>query len=561
MKLVRYVWWPLVLVTCIAAWWGVAYWLEPKPLWVIPEGEQVYASSYDPALKRLGVYQSSPLSNTTGQMLILEASTGNCIAKKTIRVEPWLEQGTEIDFSPRLGKHDTYWRFTQERKEDGSNELQLRCWSYLTNAEEDIVATWPIPSTKGLEPRNPMRVPMTAVWLPGEPDSFVVSHTLPTQRLIQTAATFLVPNILSTWSSDIYYWERSLVKSTVWHIDHAHRKAAITNTYLAPFAVRPLYYKERWDKDRIHHFSVQGNYTREPSLLWINGQTGKVDRQLSLKDGDRGVLNCRQSGLLFLSRLQLTEVQLNGQLALQASHRPSRTRPNNWSLDTWRPLLDPETWKPVVWPTELDAGIVGDDMILANQLDPTRMLYRSQTYDDNPQWKNTSTSKTTTHFVFLRYINGQLTLEKRWHNDEWMNCIPQVYTDQLFVQGDQPGDQRSWAMYLWEKFPSWANWYQTKIVKMGSSYVAAVDIDTGTTLWKRKGRQFDPHLPLLGNDFMLVKFSRVGTPATGFECYALPLKFYSPWWPPGVAALILLVAVCLTLRHRKSPTLPTGSPG
>jgi hypothetical protein len=560
MKLVRYVWWPLVLVTSVAAWWGVAYWLEPKPLWVIPEGEQVYVSSYDPVLKRLGVYQRFSLSDSTGQMLILDAPTGNCIAKKTIRIEPWLEQGANIDVTPRLGKNDTYWRFAQERKGDGSSELQLRCWSYLKSIEEEIIASWPIPSTKGLEESNSMRVPMTAVWLPGEPDSFVVSHTLPTHRLIQAAASFLVPNILAKWSCDVYYWERSLVKCDVWHIDHAHRSATITNTYLAPFALQPLYYQERSDKDRIHHVSVQGNYTREASLLWINGKTGKIDRQLSLKDGDRGVFDFKQSGLLFLRRQLLTEVQRNGQLAYQCNDTPSRIRPNKWTLDTWRPLLDPETWKPVAWPAELDVGIVGSDMLLANQLDPTRLLYRSQTYDDNPQWQNTNTSKTTTHFVFLRYINGQLTLEKRWHNDEWMNCIPQVYTDQLFVQGDQPGDQRSWAMYLWEKFPSWANWYQTKIVKAGSSFVAAVEIDTGTTLWKRKDREFDPHLPLLGTDFMLVKFSRVGAPATGCECYALPMKIYSPWWPPGVAALVLVIAVCLSLRHRRAPTLPTGSP-
>ncbi|MFT3880937.1 MAG: hypothetical protein QM703_14895 [Gemmatales bacterium] len=188
---------PLAFVLSLLTWWGVGYWLEPRPLWEIPfqYGKPVVEPLLEDSASRWLLASDSSKDDlrcivhqrvneqqqrpTTLNLLILDARTGRRQSQLTIR-----------DLSPEAfpGKRakmlgDSLWWFNTRHLET-EQRLELHCWQFTQGAEDRVVKSWSMPN----------HTPIHVAFAEGNCSRFMIQSTVPGElELITQAVTPLAP--------------------------------------------------------------------------------------------------------------------------------------------------------------------------------------------------------------------------------------------------------------------------------------------------------------------------------------------------------------------------------
>lgn len=553
MKLVRHAWWPLVLVTSVAAWWAMAYWLEPRPLWVIPEGDALQLLQYDSTREvLLGARQ---LNDARRQFVILNAHSGVQLHELTVPDGEYLAGGQNvIDQSPRLVGKSVWW-LAQTNNSNNSVSIELKEWKYPKEQQVRSHVHWNAGLDTESDANSIRHLPLRFAWSPHTSKVLLAYEVLPTNRIAKELMRVFNPfhvNENQQWLLDYRF---SIVLCNVWQWQEATGQFQKVNTY--PFRVSGIVnnrFRTHWSNDDSH-------YTRWPEeattthLTQTNVLTGKQTVVASLERPEVQTYHerSRAGSLLMLHRFYPDIRKVNGQTEHHMQSGPQRGGNTTWTLNEWRPLIDTVSWKQVPWPTELNPAIVGTNSLQSDIADPGSILFAVTVDRSNPFRQRSVPSSFQHEFIFLHYIDGILKLDRQLSVKSFLDCNQSILcNNQLFVQGTQGFEVSQETLHLLSRIRWIYQWYWEKWVKLNATYVAQLSVDDGRVLWKKKERVVDKHLPLLGTVRLLLRFQKMNsTTASGYECYALPMQFYSAWWPAGMAACILFVVVTMSVTKTR----------
>jgi hypothetical protein len=553
MKPLRLLYWPLVLVACVALWWSVAYWLEPRPIWEIPKGDRLHLFHHDAKRELLLGLRAIP--NANWQFNILDGRTGNVLHQLEVPPGSYLPGWHDyIDQYPRLVGASLWW-LHQTNDDDTSVTVKLNEWKFQTEQTVRIHYEWKAGRDTQQEEYSIRHYPLRFVWSPHTSKRLLVYYCLPTAQIMQETFNALNPFHVNRYWAGFLDYQQSVFRCQTWEWQPASETYQKGASYEMSPSNQAGRYPRDWTPDDKYYLLNRVDPKRSISLLRVDATTGKTNDDLDIQSPVfHAYGNLVGTSSLMLFKRHDIQVIIEDKKEVHAHRQaPTREFTNNWTINEWRPLLDTKTWKPVSWPSDITSAVLSYGHLQTDALDSSRLLFTSNSVDDNPQYQSKGL-KWPTEFIFLRYQDGRLSTEHRLTVGNIMNCSHGVLCGQLFVQGSEAYEDSDTYLTLLQKIPWLYRWYWESWVKLNGLYVALLDTDDGKRLWKKQERRFHDPLPLLGSDRLLLRINKLYDPEpTGYECYALPMKLYSPWWGPGLALGLFFLAILHRLRqhHRQ----------
>ncbi|MFO0812912.1 MAG: hypothetical protein U0796_06815 [Gemmatales bacterium] len=365
----------LALVLGIAAWLGVGWLLEPRPLWSLPFPTSHEASvpvALDQVNQRLAIQQLRlgrlPEMAITG-LAILDPRSGKTIKQNHMQVE---EMSTGHFFFLRFAMPklvgDILWRLRAVNESDATR-YELRAWPFTTDQPEQVIKTWKGP--KGMH----FQVAFTSDTQP----YLITQTTMPWELLLPAigadawtttlAATAFsrqssTPDdeqiiIMNTFSGQFFKKGLLLPQVQTWELP---AKLSDPLKLLASWSLPPL--RTSWPPACASDLSWVAFGDELTSQEWNVGK-GQVSlpRGTQLYDGRRGVLLPikRQTvtdayhidgldDVLLMTPLSLVTVPLNPETQQEKGA-------------TGQQLLDAKTALPLAWPWGRDDTVTISKML------------------------------------------------------------------------------------------------------------------------------------------------------------------------------------------------------
>jgi hypothetical protein len=551
MKSMRLLYWPLVLVSCVALWWGIAYWLEPRPIWEGKPGDNLNCCTCNGEGTLIAATRRNHLG--VDEIIVLRAKDGQTVASLPCpqgvysfhQGSPAYEQRIQL-----LGKH--VWRFFAVMHGNGQGELQFRSWDYTSSKEETIVARWPfvyeIPHTE----ISPFGTTLSVVWQ--TPSTFVVYRVLPTHLISQKFAQAFLPNSVPDCFPHFIANQLTLL-----HVEVCHWQTGTQQYEKIRTSIESIYHRyyapNQWTPDGLQLFTTKNHHTSSMATTTelvkhqlLDGQQEVIHR---FESPDYEMNNSRYAGELhFIQRLTYQEQIVAGAIQRTFRYGPFGSNPPI-PLQRWRPLIHQKTGEPVLWPSSMDESVVGQDQLIQDRRDPSRYLYLSQVTSESPYCPDHLLGMPVYCVASMRLVGNQLHLESLFKTQSWWNTNYPVVSGQMFVMTQQYSGMAPKVYEYLSTSPKLYSWWQY-FTKEGQHFVGMVSLQSGDFPWKKYQRSLQHQLPLVGKDYLLLQvIDDASMSCLNYECYALPMKLYSPWWGPGIALGLFLLAIIYRVRQSR----------
>ena len=540
----------------ILTWYGVGWWLEPKPLWIrsndylernfIPYG-------YEQDRKLLvgieyGIEQDELHNITDATLVVLDARTGKMLASLLTRDLPTLSTAAYFsNFKPQIVGDRVYRLAVKSDKQ--LDVVELRSWAYATEQAERVLHTWQIE-----------RKYWRFEWNPYHPSRFYVQQQLPSLpmylNLINPANG--LGEIGPFACMGLCHFNFAMVES--WKIDSKQD----TLHRLGQYPVPPLI-SMKWH--------VPGN---PDALLHTNNLFDGAGNQVILTDTVSG----RSQGLPFLDPKHLFDVRsvnshvtmlhrnetkittgTNGLPVIDKKYYPSPTSEVNWTFDEWRPLYDIQKRKALKWPSTFRPSMLGNDFLVEDYADRQQLLYYSQMLEDGALSQEY-------HFHLMSQEANELKLCSSWRNEKFAEAHVFLFNQHLLASLMETVFPPS--LYAWMPDIPWVQSAIYWMVPPIRRSVALIDETNGKVMWRRVNREClnNPELiKMMGDNFLLLMDTNRENPTPivqikEYECWALPMVIHSPWWGRSSGLLVMVLLLFWLSRWRKycrsaSSLLPT----
>ncbi len=557
MKLVRYLWWPLVVVVSLGVWWLIALWMEPKPLWTIqPETKVEFTHFHQASDKLVGI---RPVDANNQWLVVIDARTGKQVAELNVPVSK-TEPGTSQshDYQPRIVGDQVY-RFLASN----DAEMQLRSWHFANETQEAIIARWPATfiNETGSQLKN---VPnLQTSWSSKHPGMVLIYRHLISDELLAPLSWAGQLDLSQLSLPGWRFWNTSICLCEVWQWVEATRTMQKINEYTLPVLYRvrnvPSHFPSYWSADGTHFAQAPGWSKTSPAMILMEAATGKFREVTFYNEKQKRLRLAVADQLIFMQQFQVVPNAEQGRVTNLLTNMPHKDSKLIRTFNEWRPLLDANTLERINWPDAMDHKIVGQDYLKADPSKKGRYFYQSLVWDQSPYYLTNANGSPNANFALLRYEHGELQVEKQWKIDQFSYGDNAVLCGHVFADALNRPEKPNWLMWI-VNFPKLSAWYR-KHFKEWVNYVGEVDTDTLEVKRKFFHRRIDPAFPLLGSDRLLLRIKMEENSPQGYECWQLPIRSSTVgFWSGAVAALVTFCwFYWQSSRNPRKPPIPLKS--
>ena len=241
--------------------------------------------------------------------------------------------------------------------------------------------------------------------------------------------------------------------------------------------------------------------------------------------------------LIILKSFELQATQQSGSSSQFILHgSPSPGSRSKWTMDEWRPVYNLRTRQRIRWPQGLDDSFLTNDSITVDKCDATRVFFHGESWQSGH------------HFQLVKLLEDGSKTIASWKMDNISNFSRVHFGGQLFIQFDE------FTIPLWlHRYKPYFTWFLDRLstpLNQERRCVALVDELTGKVLWKQSNCELALNAGAQdyeNKDFLLLKrlqmdqSNRVVT--SSYECWALPILVYSPWWARGAGFVVMILAM------------------
>lgn len=512
--------WLAAILLGLFTWWGVNWWLEQRPLW------QRRFIETQPQLSLLcenetGTWVAALEASKQNTFLILDANTGKAQYQLGNPEHP-LSENLYIQMQSMRIVGQILWRCTVV-KENHQSRYELRAWHFTQENKERVVQQWIVPDGS----------PFEILFSSKDSPYFIIRTEYPWHPGLATLLTDGLTGLSSILAlQNVDEWMTAAIPVVPWlRTYRLSGQLAETPKQLASWSMPTL----KWGKPSIG-----------PEARWIIfGDTVLPGRWTAHANHKF----CQPLGLLFYDGHRGEQRFLADEIAVQSEPR---------KVVTWANLIrvcevtDPisirwyhgNTGKAIVWPSTVKApDVFGKSM--QDRISPDKGIY-----DKDSQLYLLALNQTT--------IEG-FPLAKPEKLEDVEISQPVYVQDRYVAYHGYSNYQPRPLRWLGEQWP----WCKDKIEKIWPANRPGFylfDTTTGKKEWQVQD-VYECHFVRDSSNHMYTSHSLIrGFPPQESEeiltAWAIPFRFYSPWWGRCAGLMAFIVIVLLGGSSNRSSSLP-----